>query len=172
MSPITRTGVRPVSVVAMAILSLSLSLVAAGPVLAQDDATPSPSPGLTIDPGVPGEPGGPDTPVEEPSLCEVPLPCEDGATAVVPEDGLKDIVDTAWDHVVVAPDGRTLTVYFWSGADSCYGLAGVTVDLKGSVPTITLQTGTRPGVDVCIAIAVLYSTQVVLDQPVLGGGVR
>jgi hypothetical protein len=63
-------------------------------------------------------------------------------------------------------------VYFWSGAQECYGLAGVEVDLTGDVPTITVQTGTRPGVEVCIALAQLYSTQVVLEEPIIGGGVQ
>lgn len=151
---------------ALATIAAVLSLAGMGPVAAQDDATSTPDPGLTIDPGIPGEPGGPTEPGEE------PLPAEGGATSVVPEDGLEHIIDTPWDHITVAPDGRTLTVYFWSGADSCYGLAGVTVDATGAVPSITLQTGTRPGVEVCIAIAQLYSTDVVLDDPIIGGGVQ
>lgn len=167
MSPATRRrATRHTPIVLMTILAMLLSLVAVAPVVAQD-ATTTPDPGLTIDPGIPGEPGdGPGEPDEE------PMPSEDGATAVVPEDGLNDIIDTPWDHITVAPDGRTLTVYFWSGADSCYGLAGVTVDLGGEVPSITLQTGTRPGVEVCIAIAQLYSTVVVLDDPIIDGGVH
>lgn len=156
---------RSASPLVLAILAMLLSLVAVTPVMAQG-AAGTPDPGMTIDPSVPGEPGGPVEPGEE------PLPSEDGATAVVPEDGLEDIIDTPWDHITVAPDGRTLTVYYWGGADSCYGLAGVTVDVSGAVPTITLQTGTRPGVEVCIAIAQLYSTVVVLDDPILGGGAQ
>lgn len=157
---------RPAPVVILAILAMLLSLVAVTPVAAQD-ATTTPDPGLTMEPGIPGEPGeGPLEPGEE------PLPSEDGATPVVPEDGLEDIIDIGWDHIAVAPDGRTLTVYFWGGAEDCYGLAGVTVDVSGAVPTITIQTGTRPGVEVCVAIAQMYSTEVVLDAPVIGGGVQ
>ena len=100
------------------------------------------------------------------------MPSADGATPVVPEDGLNDIIEVPWDHITVGPDGRTLTVYFWSGAESCYGLAGVEVDVTGAVPVITLQTGTRPGVEVCVALAQLYSTEVVLDDPIVGGGVQ
>ena len=96
----------------------------------------------------------------------------DGATPVVPEEGLNDIIEVPWDHITVGPDGRTLTVYFWSGAESCYGLAGVEVDETGAVPVITLQTGTRPGVEVCVALAQLYSTEVVLEQPIIAGGVQ
>jgi hypothetical protein len=162
-----RTPRRRSTPLVLLVLATALSLVSVAPVVAQDDATSTPDPGLTIDPGIPGEPGGgPTEPGEE------PLPAEDGATAVVPEDGLHDIIDTPWDHITVAPDGRTLTVYFWSGAQDCYGLAGVTVDETDAVPSITLQTGTRPGVEVCVAIAQLYSTDVVLDAPIVGGGVQ
>ena len=148
----------------VAILSLVLALVAVVPVAAQDEPAATADPGLTIDPGIPGEPGGPG---EEPEM-----PSADGATPVVPEEGLNDIIEVPWDHITVAPDGRTLTVYFWSGAESCYGLAGVEVDETGAVPVITLQTGTRPGVDVCVALAQLYSTEVTLEQPIIGGGVE
>ncbi|MFN8518417.1 MAG: hypothetical protein U0667_03275 [Chloroflexota bacterium] len=166
MSRTPRRGLRPA--IALTSLALLLSLVAGVPAVAQDDPTMTPDPGLTIDPGIPGEPGGEfGEPGESPEV-----PFGDGATPVTPEDGLDDIIDTPWDHISVGPDGRTLTVYFWSGADSCYGLAGVTVDTSEGAPVITLQTGTRPGVDVCIAIAQLYSTQVVLDEPIVGGGVQ
>lgn len=166
MSSIHRSRTaRPAPLVILAILAMLLSLVAVVPVAAQD-ATTTPDPGLTIEPGIPGEPGGPEEPGEE------PLPSDDGATAVVPEEGLEDIIDTPWDHITVAPDGRTLTVYYWSGVDSCFGLAGVTVDVSGAVPTITLQTGSRPGVEVCVALAQLYSTDIVLDEPIIGGGVQ
>jgi len=111
--------------------------------------------------------GGPDQPV---SATAEPLPPADGATPVVPEDGLLDVRTLGWDHITVAPDGRTLTVYFWSGVQDCYGLAGVTVDETGVVPVIQIQVGTRPGADACIDIAQAYSTIVVLGAPILGGG--
>ena len=64
-----------------------------------------------------------------------------------------------------APDGRTLTVYYWSGVDTCYGLADVLVSDVGGVVTIELQVGTLPGVDMCIEMAQLYKTIVLLDAP-------
>ncbi len=160
MTPTRRRRARTASTLILTIVALAMTLVAAAPTVAQDAATPDP--GLTMDPGTPGEPGEPG---------ELPeVPSDDGATPAVPEDGLTDIIETPWDHITVAPDGRTLTVYYWSGAEGCYGLAGVEVDATGTAPTITLQTGMRPGVEVCIAIAQLYSTQVVLDEPIVGGG--
>jgi hypothetical protein len=167
MSSITRSpAVRPAGVLVLTVLAVLLAFVAVAPAAAQET---TPDPAVTTEPGIPGEPG---TPGEEPPPGEPEPPFADGATPVVPEDGLLDIIEVPWDHITVAPDGRTLTVYFWSGAEACYGLAGVVVDVSGAVPVITLQTGTRPGVDVCIAIAQLYSTQVVLEAPIVGGGVQ
>lgn len=153
-------------VILLTLLAALLAFATVAPVAAQDD--PTPDPGLTMEPGTPGEPGGgPQEPGEDPET-----PFDDGATPATPEDGLLDIIETPWDHITVAPDGRTLTVYYWSGAEGCYGLAGVIVDESEGIPVITVQTGTRPGVEVCVAIAQLYSTQVVLDQPIIGGGVQ
>jgi hypothetical protein len=160
------SSVRSAPAIALTFLVLTFAL-AGSPVAAQEGPGSTDVPGLTVEPGIPGEPGGPGEAGEGPGM-----PSADGATPVVPEDGLNDIIEVPWDHITVAPDGRTLTVYFWSGAESCYGLAGVEVDATGAVPVITLQTGTRPGVDVCVALAQLYSTEVALEAPIIGGGVR
>ena len=169
---IRRHDRRPSVAVAISAFAMILALAVVLPAAAKDatsgPATPDPS--LTIDPGIQGEPG---TEGEFGGPAESPEPpFGDGATPVEPEKGLRDIQDVPWDHINVAPDGRTLTVYLWSGAEGCYGLAGVKVDETGDVPVITLQVGTRPGVEVCIAIAQLYSTQVVLDQSIVGGGAQ
>ncbi len=120
MTPTHRRGGRAASTLILTIVALVMALVAAAPTVAQDAATPDP--GFTIEPGIPGEPGGePIEPGEEPET-----PFDDGATPAVPEDGLQDVTETPWDHITVAPDGRSLTVYYWSGAEGCYGLAGVT----------------------------------------------
>ncbi len=116
----------------------------------------------------PAASGGPDTPVSSGPM--EPGVVGDGAAIAVPQDGLTDIRTQGWDHIDVAPDGRTLTVYFYSGVDTCYGLAGVDVTTVDGVVTVALQVGTQPGVEVCIEIAQLYKTIVVLDSPVIGGG--
>ena len=167
MSPTRHAAARRAPAIILGMLALLLALATVAPVAAQDEPTATADPGLTIDPGIPGEPGGPSEPGDD-----TEPPFADGATPVVPEDGLSDLIEVPWDHILIAPDGRTLTVYFWSGAEGCYGLAGVEVDVTGAVPVITLQTGTRPGVEVCVALAQLYSTQVVLDDPIVGGGVQ
>jgi hypothetical protein len=97
----------------------------------------------------------------------------DGATPAVPDPTITGEQPTAWDHVTVSPDGRTLTVYFYNGAEGCYGLKDVQVDVAAGVPTITVLTGIRQDAisKLCIEIAQLYKTDVVLDAPILGGGV-
>jgi hypothetical protein len=119
----------------------------------------------------PSASGGPDTPVSSGTMPPVSVePSGDGATLAVPQTGLTDIRTQGWDHIDVAADGRTLTVYFWNGVDTCYGLAGVDVDTADGVVTVTLQLGTLPAVEACIEIAQLYKTIVVLDTPVIRGG--
>ncbi len=119
----------------------------------------------------PAASGGPDTPVSSGSMAPASArPYDDGATIAVPQDGLSDIRTRGWDHIDVASDGRTLTVYFWNGVDTCYGLAGVDATTTDGVLTVTLRVGTLPDVDACIEIAQLYQTIVVLDAPVIGGG--
>ena len=167
MSSTRHATARRAPAIVLSVLALLLALVAVAPVAAQDQPAATTDPGLTIDPGIPGEPGGPGEPGDD-----TEPPFADGASPVVPEDGLNDIIEVPWDHILVGPDGRTLTVYFWSGAEDCYGLAGVEVDVTGAVPVITLQTGTRPGVEVCVALAQLYSAEVVLEEPIVGGGVQ
>jgi hypothetical protein len=117
------------------------------------------------------------------SLAQVQLPAVDpaapivdpvdGATPAVPDPTITGEQPTAWDHVAVSPDGRTLTVYFYNGAEGCYGLKDVQVEVVGGVPTITVLTGMRQDAisRLCIEIAQLYKTDVVLDAPILGGGV-
>jgi hypothetical protein len=102
-----------------------------------------------------------------------PIVPADGATPAVPDPTITGEQPTAWDHVTVSPDGRTLTVYFYNGAEGCYGLKDVNVEVVGGVPTITVLTGIRQDAisRLCIEIAQLYKTDVVLDAPILGGGV-
>ena len=120
----------------------------------------------------PASTGGPDTPVSSSPLPSEPIDATaDGATLAVPRDDLSDIRTQAWDHIDVASDGRTLTVYFWNGVDTCYGLAGVDVSTVDGVVTVIVRVGTLPYVDACIDLAQLYKTIVVLDAPVIAGGI-
>ncbi len=138
-------------------------------------------------PGDPGSGGAPSSPgngavpgdtkpgsagPEEPSVGEpAPQgpPPGDGALHVEPVPGIVDSRPHAIDGISVAADGRSVTVYWWGGVDSCYGLDEVRVDRDaGGPPTITVLEGTLPdlGEVACIDIALLKSTTITLDEPI------
>ncbi len=142
----------PVTIVICAFLAMG----APGALAQGDSSAPNPGTGVQVSPG----PGGPRT-------------FEDAATPVVPRPGsVTDPTPTAWDHVTISPDGRTLTVFFWSGAEACYGLDHVELaDIEGTL-SITLFAGFRAdAANVrCREMAQLYSTVIEVATPVLAGG--
>ncbi|HYI22663.1 MAG TPA: hypothetical protein VEX62_08515 [Candidatus Limnocylindrales bacterium] len=121
----------------------------------------------------PGNPGtGNDDPITMPPIDEPPvdLPLPVGATPVEPVPGVVDAIPHAWDHIDVAADGRTITVYYWGGVDSCYGLDRVDTTFKDGVLNVTVfegRLGNLPADTACIEIAVLKSVTLTLDQPVI-----
>jgi hypothetical protein len=120
-------------------------------------------------PAVPGE--SPEVAVSTPAVEPVPLPGDDGATVAVPNPDLLNPQPVGWDHIVVAPDGRSLTVYYWSGVPECYGLQRVDVTPADGGVDVQLYVGTvPPGDQVCIELAQLYKVEVQLEAPVIGGG--
>ena len=113
----------------------------------------------------------PDQPVSAPAVVPTPDPAV-VAIPAVPNPDIISPVATPWQWIEVAPDGKTLTVYFWNGAEGCNGLKDVEVTQVDGVTTVTVFTGLTPEAmnTTCIAALFLYSTVVVLDAPVLGGG--
>lgn len=139
----------------LALLSgLLLVSLGAGSALAQSASTgtPDPSTPVTGSPAVPS--------------------ISDGAIPVVPNPDVVDAQPVPFDHVVVSADGRTLTVYYWHGAEECNGLREVTVAQTDGGIAITVWAGMLPEAvsRACIAIAQLYSTTVVLDEPLITFG--
>jgi hypothetical protein len=97
---------------------------------------------------------------------ETAIPIEPDATVANPQV-------REWDSVSVAGDGQTLTIFFWMGPADCNGLHSVDVSQTDSGIDIGLSTGTPAGAEdlVCIQIAALYQTSVLLEQPLIGGGI-
>jgi hypothetical protein len=93
-----------------------------------------------------------------------PAPGSGGAVRVSPDPTVVDLHRTAWDHVRISPNGKRLVVYFWMGAQECYGLGKVKVVQDGASLKIKLWTGTRPQAAgmACIEIAQLYKTVIYL----------
>src|SRR5688572_15351802 len=120
----------------------------------------------------PGGGGGgvvdPDQPVGGVPAPGDPQDPSDGALRVQPEPGIVDAIPHAWDHIDVAPDGRTITVYYWGGVQDCYGLAGVQVerDANGLLQVIVIE-GRRGNLDpntACDDIALLKAATVTLED--------
>lgn len=92
----------------------------------------------------------------------------DGAQAVEPRPGMAGVRPHSFDHAVVADDGRTVTVFFWSGVEPCYVLDHVDVEYGANAVAITLFEGhdADAGDVACIEIALLKKVVVELDEPV------
>jgi hypothetical protein len=103
---------------------------------------------------------------------EEPAPADPyaGAQPTEPRPGMAGVAPIAFDEVVVGPDDRTLTVFFWSGVEPCYVLDHVDVEENPGAITVTLFQGHDPtaGDVACIEIAVLKKVEVQVDAPVAG----
>lgn len=95
--------------------------------------------------------------------------CTETATPIEPDPAVLHPRPTAWDHVVVSADGRSLEVFFWMGVEDCYGLHSIEVGPSDSGIAITLLTGTAADAEgrLCVALAQLYSTTVMLEAPLI-----
>ena len=60
---------------------------------------------------------------------------------------ITDPAPVGWDHVTIWPDGRTLTVSFWNGAEGCFGLDRVEVTDTGAGIAVTPYVGLPGGRD-------------------------
>src|SRR5262245_56173649 len=100
-----RTSPRP----ALLLATVASAAIVLGSGAAAQDPSPSPAASGAV---LPGEPQA---------------PFDDGATAAVADPTLVNPRRIRWDAVLVAPDGRTMTVYFLNGDPSCAGLAGIDV---------------------------------------------
>jgi hypothetical protein len=130
---------------------------------------------VVVDPGECGEKvsgAGPDA-----TVSYTPCPGDDdpvvtdpykGAQRVEPMPGMSDVYPRAFDKADIGDDGRTLTVFFWSGVEPCYVLDHVDVDYGPSAITVTLFEGhdASAGDVACIEIALVKKVVVQLDEPV------
>lgn len=104
------------------------------------------------------------------AVVETPAACAPVATPIEPDPAVLDASPTPWDHITVSDDGRTLEVYFWMGVPECHGLHSVVVSRDRGSLTVTPMTGSAPGgaERFCIALAQLYVTTVVIEEPLIG----
>jgi hypothetical protein len=120
-----------------------------------------------------GNPGDPNGTVTSPPMQPGPVP-GDGALHVKPVPGVKDARPASIDHISVAADGITLTVYWYGGVEECYALAEVRLERDShGLLIISVMEGTRPGLPpntACIDLAQLKATTVSLDGPLFQDG--
>jgi hypothetical protein len=92
----------------------------------------------------------------------------DAAQNVEPTPGMSDVYPRAFDKAVVGDDGKSLTIFFWSGVEPCYVLDHVDVDYGPSAITVTLFEGhdASAGDVACIEIALIKKVVIQLDEPV------
>ena len=142
MSASSKTAYRPRTRVGAALSAVAAVAILASAALGQDEV-------------LPGEPNP---------------PWDDGALPAEVIPGLENVRPVTWDHVLVGPDGRTLSVYFWNGPPECTGLADVEVEERTDEISILLWVGDVPGAEVCVELAQLYRVLVLLDAQVFTGG--
>jgi hypothetical protein len=112
------------------------------------------------------------SPLCDPENAPLVAGCLAGARPVEPDPSLQDPQPVPFDHVTVGPDGMTLTVYFWMGAEPCNGLHSVeATPIDGGIDlTILLGAPEDVASMTCIAIAELRSTVITLEQPLIVNG--
>jgi hypothetical protein len=148
----SRTAITPLQRLALALALGSVALAGlALPASAQASPAPDAPVCATLDPSA------------------EPADCGDGATAIAADPTVQDPRPIAWDHIVVAPDGRSLTVYFWMGVQDCNGLHSVVVTPTDTGIDVSVLVGIPAGTEsrICIELAQLYRTTVVLDEPLI-----
>jgi hypothetical protein len=157
----TRSRTQPRRLVLSLIGLLALAAVAPATASAQSPA-PSDAPAAKV--AV--------SPLCDPENAPLVAGCLVDATPVEANPSLVDPQPVPFDHVTVGPDGTTLTVYFWMGAEPCSGLYGVeTTPVEGGIE-LTVLVGSPADVAAmtCIAIAELRSTVVTLEAPLVVNG--
>jgi hypothetical protein len=98
------------------------------------------------------------------------VPWDDGAFPAQARTDLVHVAPRTWDHVLLAPDGRTAVVYFWMGPEGCEGLADIETTPTDTGYRILVMTGDVPGAEACADVVQLYRSMVVLDTRVITGG--
>ncbi|HKO32319.1 MAG TPA: hypothetical protein VJY85_01100 [Candidatus Limnocylindria bacterium] len=120
-----------------------------------------------------GDSGSKDDPISATPGGVPSPPPGDGATREEPDPTVVDPHGVAVDHFAIGADGRTVVVYWWGGNTTCFGLKEVTVTFQHNTPVVAVQEGTRADHvgQACTMEAVLKSTVVTLDEPILADAV-
>jgi hypothetical protein len=125
-------------------------------------------------PGAGGSPSlDPESPVGHDVQSPGPDPIGNGAVREEPDPTIVQAHPTGIAQFAIGPDGRTVVVTYSGGNQTCFGLQRVDVAvLADGTLSITVWEGTHPeAVDmICTMEAILKSTVVTLDEPVIVDG--
>ena len=80
-----------------------------------------------------------------------------------PEEGLVDVYARIFDRHKA--EGREVTLYYWSGADECYGLDHIEVKERARKVVLTIFEGRHPEAEVCTEQAVRVRSIATLERP-------
>jgi len=149
-----------------------LALALGGVTFAHADPTEVTPASAPTGSGAVAEPtGGNGTVSGTPGVAE---PTGDGALHVEPVPGVKNARQVSIDHIAVAADGTTVTVYWYGGVDTCYALEKVLAEPNShGVLVITLFEGTLPNLpddQPCIELAQLKATTITVATPLYVDG--
>jgi hypothetical protein len=149
-------GMRIVTLLLLAAMLAGCRMLADGPGAGGGDRSGNPDDPVVSSP----DPSAGEPPSGDRSLREEPNP------KVVNEH------TAAVDHFRIGPDGRTLVIYWWGGTPACFALKEVLVEVQRGTPIVTVLEGTLPEAvgKACTMEAVLKSTVVTLDDPILVDG--
>jgi len=130
---------------------LAIAVAACSPATADDTPDTTPPPAA-------------ETPVTEPPVEETPAPGEPDITyrPIEVEEGLVGDGYVPGGGELVSVDDRTVTVGFWMGVDTCYGIDRIDVAETETKVTVDITVKARALDQVCIEIAEARSVTVEL----------
>lgn len=108
--------------------------------------------------------------VAGPVAAQMDPPIAENAREATPRDDLVNVSELPWSYLAIAPDGRSLEVYFQDGLPECRGLDRVETRREGGVLDVRVFTGDVADNEGCDALLVLWVTTVEFEEPLALGG--
>ena len=105
-----------------------------------------------------------------PLRSEPNVPWDDGAVEAQVRTDLVNVHPRMWDHILLAQDGQSATVYFWMGPADCAGLGGIDVKPTDTGYRVIVEVGDVPGAEPCTDAVQLYRSVIELEDRILTGG--
>jgi hypothetical protein len=105
-----------------------------------------------------------------PALAQMDPPLAASARDATPRDDLVAVSEQPWSYLAIAPDGRSLEVYWQDGLPECRGLDRVEATRDRGILDVRVFTGDVVDNKGCDALLVLWVTTVEFEEPLALGG--